>query len=73
MRLTAVSPRRQRVLGGVENQITGLQHGWALGTATTEQRPDVGEQHHERERLRDEVVGTGVETLGLIDAHRLWP
>ena len=51
---------------GVEAQRSDLEHRGARRRAAAEQRAQPGEQDHERERLREEVVGAGVEGLGLV-------
>ena len=45
---------------------TATGAGWPAGGAAHE-RPDAGDEHRERERLRQVVVGAGVERLGLIE------
>ena len=50
----------------VELERADGEHRGARWRAATDQRPQPREEHHERERLREEVVGAGVERLGLV-------
>ena len=50
----------------VELERADGEHGRPRRRAAPDQRAEPGEEHHERERLRQEVVGAGVERLGLV-------
>src|SRR5262245_34511254 len=50
----------------IEAQRSHLEHGRTRRCAAAEQRAQAREQDDERERLRQEVVGAGVEGLGLV-------
>ena len=50
----------------VEAQVPGRHHGRALAPAASQQGAQPGDEHHERERLGEEVVGAGVEGPGLL-------
>ena len=54
------------VCGRVQPQVADLEDGRSLPRAAADQRAQSGEQHHERERLGQEVVGPGVERLRLL-------
>ena len=51
---------------GSSSSVADREHRRARGRAAPDERPQPGEQHDERERLRQEVVGAGVERLGLV-------
>src|SRR5437870_13445445 len=48
--------------GGVELEITDLEDAWTLRRAPAGEGPQPRVQLRERERLRDVVVGAGIET-----------
>ncbi len=54
-------PRRR-----VERQVAGPQHDRPLRGAAAQQRPQPGDEHDERERLGEVVVGADVERVGLV-------
>jgi hypothetical protein len=47
-------------------EVSDLEHRRPGRHAPPQQRPQPRHQHDERERLAEEVVGTGVERLGLV-------
>src|SRR5581483_10860421 len=53
--------------GRIDLQVAGYQDRWPLTAAASQEGPDPGQQHRVRERLREEVIGTGVERFGLIE------
>jgi hypothetical protein len=53
--------------GGVEAQVADLEDRRPLPPAPAQQRPDAGHEHDVGEGLRQEVVGPGVEGLGLVE------
>jgi len=48
-------------------EVSGGQYGGALRSPPPEESAEAGGQHHEGERLGEEVVGAGVEGLGLVE------
>src|SRR5207248_323260 len=53
--------------GGIEPQVAGRQHRRAGRCPPPQQRPQPGGEDHEREWFGQEVVGAGVERLGLVE------
>ena len=62
----SVSRRRQRRGAGIEFERADGEHGRPGRRATPDERAQARQEHHERERLGEEVVGAGVERLGLV-------
>ena len=60
--VAAAAPVRDRV----EGEVAGGVDDRARSAGAPEQRAQPGEEHDERERLGEEVVGAGVERLGLV-------
>ncbi len=50
----------------IEHERPGAEHRRSRRRAPARQGTQAGHEHDERERLRQEVVGTGVERLGLV-------
>ena len=64
-----VSRARRRpcdLLGEVDAEVVGLDHRFSSGGGATQRRPKPGEQLVHAERLRDVVVGAGVEGGDLV-------
>ena len=55
------------MLVGVESQVARLQLHRAFRRTATQQSPDPRDQDHVRERLAKEVIGAGVQRLGLVE------
>ena len=53
--------------GGVELEVADFEDGRMLPSTPAQQRPDAGDEDDVGERLRQEVVGAGVEGLGLVE------
>ena len=58
------------VRGRVQPQVADLEHRRPLVPAAAQQGPEPGDQHHEGERLGQEVVGAGVERPRLLLGDR---
>ena len=62
----SASPRLTRRVPGSSSSAADGERVRARRRAAPDQRAQAREQHDERERLRQEVVGAGVERLGLV-------
>src|SRR5262245_59791778 len=51
----------------VELEVAGLDRYGLLARASSQERAQAGDEHHEGERLRQEVVRSGVEGLCLVE------
>ena len=61
-----MSPRRHRWVTGSTREVTGGVRDRPGAAGAPEQRAQSGQQHDERERLGEVVVGAGVERLGVV-------